>query len=763
MKIRTLIILLLLMSMHAFGQRIGIQLAVKEAQTFLGSRQQAKGMARPDMTLRHVPLRDAIGRDGDELYIFNIGRKDGFIVVSGDERTRQVLAYADRGAIRTEGMPEALLFMLRQYADDISALPHSADLQTAPLHSAVSPMIDVCWSQTAPYNSQCPKISGMQSVTGCVATAMAQTLYYVRPTSCKTLKGYNTKSSNTWVPALSATTFDYDILRTTYAETDNDDSAKEVARLMRYCGQSTEMDYSTASGTPAEMVVYALRNSFDLGSTCHQVFRQNYRCAEWNNLIYNELASNRPVIVCGENATEGHAFVCDGYDGDGLFHINWGWNGGYNGYFLIDRLSPYNSGMGSTCDGYASGMSAIIGIQRKAEGEPTLYTLKCVSMGTYQNNVSRSSSASDFSLWANITLTNLNRDQSNMELTWALCDTNGSILQQAGQATTLSINYGKQSQLKLSGQLGSGITDGTYRVVPLCRIKGASQWTLCENEFAGAMLMTVSGNTARLERFAGTTSREQYALSDITITGSGIATYQHLLSMRATNNGTSNSGTLYVLIDGVMKKSVAMNIDPGSTQQMDVALTFASGTHAIDIATRQFNSSTGLYDYTTIATTSYAVLSESYCRLQEMLLTVLSDNTLTDNAFVLYDNHADLRCNIVNSTSTAYRGQVSFLITADGQESRQRIVVNIPPQSADEVLLSIDNLAEGVIYTIQPQCKVGVSWTAVGSPVSIIYANTTAVRPILSAPHSTIYTLDGRRLPAPPQGLYIQNGRKHVR
>ena len=75
-----------------------------------------------------------------------------------------------------------------------------------------------------------------------------------------------------------------------------------------------------------------------------EVERDNYSLEDWMNLLDAELQAKRPVMYSGNSSTVGHQFVCDGSDGDGLYHINWGWGGYQDGYFDISLLNPDKGG-----------------------------------------------------------------------------------------------------------------------------------------------------------------------------------------------------------------------------------------------------------------------------------------------------------------------------------------------------------------------------------------------------------------------------------
>ena len=64
--------------------------------------------------------------------------------------------------------------------------------------------------------------------------------------------------------------------------------------------------------------------------------------------------------------------MVDGYDKDGLYHLNWGWGGSCDNYFLLSILDPdSNDGIGASTstDGYSFSQEAVIGT-RPNTGEP---------------------------------------------------------------------------------------------------------------------------------------------------------------------------------------------------------------------------------------------------------------------------------------------------------------------------------------------------------------------------------------------------------
>ena len=123
-----------------------------------------------------------------------------------------------------------------------------------------------------------------------------------------------------------------------------------VAKLMLYCGQAVQMDYTpSSSGAQTMFLPQILVQSFNYPSTAHNINRYGYTIEQWDSLLLNELRNKRPVLYTGyTTASEGHAFVCDGYDGKGFYHINWGWGGTADGYFRASVLDASSNGIGGS-------------------------------------------------------------------------------------------------------------------------------------------------------------------------------------------------------------------------------------------------------------------------------------------------------------------------------------------------------------------------------------------------------------------------------
>ena len=349
------------------AQVINEQEAMQRALEFLNNRTPAA------VSGHRAPVKTAQLKKAElnvsNIYAFNC-EDGGFVIASADERTVPVLGYSDSGKIDWQQMPANMRAWLTDYAQAINALgdaPLKAGEQSSSVRQAIAPLLKTTWYQLTPYNKECPTVSAMGNgtLTGCVATAMAQVMnYYQWPKkACEPIPAYSFDDKDEPHPldALPATTFDWDNMLDDYSGSYTDEQATAVAHLMRYCGQSVRMIYgSIVSSAYAANMADALRLYFDYDLGAAYAYRNLYGIDEWEEMIYNELAAGRPVPYTGQAGEGGHCFVCDGYDGNGLFHINWGWGGMSDGYFTLSVLNPYND----LCySGYSWGQEAIIGIQ----------------------------------------------------------------------------------------------------------------------------------------------------------------------------------------------------------------------------------------------------------------------------------------------------------------------------------------------------------------------------------------------------------------
>ena len=392
----------------AMAEPISKQAALYTAQAFMlakgktavqttplfpsGSRSKASAYAPSGQTDAEQPY----------YYVFNSGNDGGYVIVSGDDRTEPILGYVEQGTFDPDNIPENMRSWLQSYADQIKYIVDNNIDPNSPLlkrrnkvrgtkHS-VPELLTTRWNQGHPYNLTCPKYYKGDGnldypATGCTATAMAQVVNFYRfPARLKAQIPALTNSytlddgtqKTVTAPAIPRNSLiDWDNMRDTYNCWDGhvhnaQDTA--VANLMLYCGQSVNMGYGASSG--ANFSAEAFTKYFGFDDSAFVGERYEYSIDQWFDMLYGEIAAGYPVLFSGFSSGGGHAFVLDGFDGENLFHLNWGWGGGSNGWFLVGILNPGdNSGIGasSSSDGYSMGQRALFGLRLpdNVRAEPT--------------------------------------------------------------------------------------------------------------------------------------------------------------------------------------------------------------------------------------------------------------------------------------------------------------------------------------------------------------------------------------------------------
>ena len=316
-------------------------------------------------------------------YVFDNGADKGFTIVSGDDELPEIVGYSAHGNSENLMKTEGCAAFLKAYQKFVAAFTQG-DAKARKIlaeqralkadgryqQPKIDPLLgDIAWNQETPYNKMCPKYEGSElSVTGCVATAMAQVMmYYKYPNELQaTIPAYTTATNKLKVNAISkGEEYDWGNMLPTYTEEEyNTTQADAVAKLMFHCGAAVQMDYGDSSGAlvrPEDMSTYF---GYD-ADLLQEVYRSVYTLAEWKKILDRELEAKRPILYGGARSYErGHQFVCDGSDGEGLYHINWGWSGVSDGYFDITLLDPDvpGTGAGTSADGYNRDCSVIIGI-----------------------------------------------------------------------------------------------------------------------------------------------------------------------------------------------------------------------------------------------------------------------------------------------------------------------------------------------------------------------------------------------------------------
>ena len=285
------------------------------------------------------------------LYIFNAN--PGFVVMAADDCTTPVLGYSLTGGFEVKDMPENLKWWLQGYNDQIQDVknknyPYDSNARDewqslitgngtkSITEVVVGPLLSTAWKQQEPFNDLCPE----NTVTGCVATAMAQVMKkWDYP---KTGIGSHSYywNGDTYFADFGNTEYAWEDMLDDYSDpySYTPEEANAVATLMYHCGVAVEMKYLAyqESGSTVQRAGCALTSYFNYSSTF--IRKADFTNAAWISRITDDLDHGMPVLYGGsyEEQDGGHAFVCDGYNSENYLHFNWGWGPGSEGYYTVE-------------------------------------------------------------------------------------------------------------------------------------------------------------------------------------------------------------------------------------------------------------------------------------------------------------------------------------------------------------------------------------------------------------------------------------------
>ena len=391
-KIQMLIVAsLMATSIHA--AQVTASQALTIAQQFVNQGTARFQSARNSTLKLAHEARSVAGKP--DYYVFNRGEHGGFVVISGDDRVQPVWGYCDKGSFDYGKMPDNVKWWFGEYQRQMQYLRDNPDVEPraqVTLSSGIGPLMTTQWDQTRPFNDLCPEapaasdkylIYGGRACTGCAAAAMSQimkyhqwpdrgtgTFSYECPLKYKDPETGEVITDNITLSAdLSQSRYQWSMMKDQYLYKDmnnhgyfdedmhicimvideNGDTVPDldnvygntVAKLMSDVGITVKMQYGSSeigSGAFISNVYKAFRDCFDYSVNYYE--RDSW-FGNWDDLIRSELDAGRPLYYAGHGSGS-HAFVIDGYDTDGRFHINWGWGGDYNGYFESLALNPGN-------------------------------------------------------------------------------------------------------------------------------------------------------------------------------------------------------------------------------------------------------------------------------------------------------------------------------------------------------------------------------------------------------------------------------------
>lgn len=500
--------------------------------------QQAKAIAEKQAALLGVTIdqkamtkarkqgsKGEITFSQESYYVFPNANSKGFTIVSGDDRLPEIVGYSSQGSYDENNLPEGFVSFMEAYQNlynkvnsgDAEALKNLAEIKawrnkknaSAETSSAVAPLLgNIEWDQTSPYNNMCPRYDSVHvAATGCVATAMAQVMaYYKYPKQLKAdIPGY----VNRWngipmeIPTITREEgiYDWDNMLPKYNKEANATQQQKdaVAKLMYHCGAAVKMSYGPESAAAVSATKLAKYFGYD-ADLMMDLSRSSFTLDKWMQIIDTELAAGRPVLYGGQASDGGHQFICDGIDGEGLYHINWGWSGSQNGYFDLSLLNPEKGGTGSgnSTEGYNRSCSITIGIapDNGVVDAPlaTVPDIKAMNYGFLETTTkdTRENPDEAFDFWLDYGLGNQTYQAFSGYVALGILQKDGSyrIVSQKAHINVDPIpGEGMISVVDVNFRVNEAFEVGTVTLCPLYS-KDGENWTLCDipSSFPSVML-----------------------------------------------------------------------------------------------------------------------------------------------------------------------------------------------------------------------------------------------------------------------------------
>ena len=511
--------------------------------------QQAKAIAEKQAALLGVTIdqkamakarkqgdKGEMNLSQESYYVFPNANSKGFTIVSGDDRLPEIVGYSSQGSYDENNLPEGFVSFMKAYQNlynkvnmgDAEALKNLEEINawrnkiaqkknaessqanaSAASTSAVAPLLgNIEWDQTSPYNNMCPRYDSVHvAATGCVATAMAQVMaYYKYPKQLKAdIPGY----VNRWngipmeIPTITQEEgiYDWDNMLPKYNKEANATQQQKdaVAKLMYHCGAAVRMSYGPESGAAVSSSKLAKYFGYD-ADLMMDLNRSTFTLDKWMQIIDTELAAGRPVLYSGQASDGGHQFICDGKDGEGLYHINWGWSGSQNGYFDLSLLNPEKGGTGSgnSTEGYNRLCSMTIGIapDNGVVDAPlaTVPDIKAMNYGFLDTTTKdhRLNPDEAFDFWLDYGLGNQTYQAFSGYAALGILQKDGSyrIVSQKARINVDPIpGEGMISVVDVNFRVNEAFEVGTVTLCPLYS-KDGENWTLCDvpSSFPSVML-----------------------------------------------------------------------------------------------------------------------------------------------------------------------------------------------------------------------------------------------------------------------------------
>jgi Peptidase C10 family/Secretion system C-terminal sorting domain/Spi protease inhibitor len=362
----------------SFAKTLTMATVKKAAVNYLVSVGLPGVTSEADLSLVYTGTGTYNGAKYTSLYVLAVNGGKGWIMLSADDLAKPVLAWSSTSSFDVKNMAPATLAWIHNYENQVArAIRYGTpakptipaewqELLTAPKHAAakttaVAPLCATTWNQSPYYNDLCPYDipAAHNTITGCVATAMAQVMkYWNWPKVGCGMHSYNDPGYGTLTANFGTTAYDWAAMPNSLSGPNT-----AVATLMSHAGISVDMYYGPGGSnamvnsyqnfiTPCSE--FALKANFHYKKTLHSLYRtgevpgfspgvgpDSVTETVWVADLKADLDAGHPIIYCGfASIVVGHCWVLDGYTVGDMFHFNWGWGGSSDGYYTVDNLAP---------------------------------------------------------------------------------------------------------------------------------------------------------------------------------------------------------------------------------------------------------------------------------------------------------------------------------------------------------------------------------------------------------------------------------------
>lgn len=443
----------------------------------------------PSIRFNKNKARKIVGKTTENTlpyYVFNAESNQGFVIVSGNDQTEPIMGYSENGSFDSDNIPPALQFMLDRYAEELDSINAEEPINenvnnprkvVSLPRTAIEPFCTRLWGQSSPFYNLAPIYEERRCAIGCLAVAVSIAMgYYNWPEKTTSIPAYVTTTNNISMDELKPCNIDWNNIIDSYFIPTTEAQRNAVAKLMLYISQALKTDFlkGSAGNATISTAIYGLINYFDYDPALQHVFSSDFDSTnDFIETIYAEISHGRPVIFDGfslntptANAA-GHAFVCDGYEQNDMFHFNWGWQGFCNGYFRLTLLNPYKATRNRN---YTRNLGAMIHFQPNSWNGDVEEISKSEDMSLQFLSINPNNND------IRITLQNGYNSKLTFENAVALYDGELSLIKIISKIDTTDFSKYGWTYKTYSSISYDNVSDGKYKVIPVSRICGEERW-----------------------------------------------------------------------------------------------------------------------------------------------------------------------------------------------------------------------------------------------------------------------------------------------